>query len=307
MTLKVFDSWAGRVLVMLSIGGAIYACVHFVVKAELSDLNSKMDIANTSISQLKDGIVRIDGDIRKTNERIDSTLSDALDKLVGAKKASANQRELLEKGQIIISLATSIDARLRPASLSQYGKTLSTLTESPVVSPAAWRNLTQAVDYRTFLNGQYAPKPSDFSDFTSATGREDYRPTINLFPDRGPHPGTLAVAVGLAGGHVPEEQSARLEDLSDPRSHGSGFGFFIIDGGDEAIVLDGMYMKNVIVRNARIIYNGAPVKLENVYFVNCKFQFPLLGKVPSLQTPERKLSDAILEATAVNFTTVSPA
>lgn len=304
MTLKVFDSWAGRILVMLSIGGAVYAGVHFIVKAELSDLSSKMDIANTSISQLKDGIVRIDGDIRKTSERIDTALSDALDKLVGAKKASAKQRELLERGQIIISLATSIHANLRPASISQYGKSISILTESPVVSPAAWRNLTQAVDYRTFLNGQYAPKPRDF---TPATGHEDYRTSINLFPDRGPHPGTLAVAVAFAGGHVPEDQSARLEDLSDPRSHGSGFGFFIIDGGDEAIVLDGMYMKNVIVRNARIIYHGAPVKLENVYFVNCKFQFPLLGKVPSLQTPERKLSVAILQATAVNFTTASPA
>jgi hypothetical protein len=101
--------------------------------------------------------------------------------------------------------------------LSQYGKSVSTLTESPVVSPAAWRNLTQAVDYRTFLNGQYAPRPRDF---TPATGDEDYRSSINILPDQSAQVGAhRAVSVGFAGGHVPQEQSARLEELSDPRSH----------------------------------------------------------------------------------------
>jgi hypothetical protein len=160
------------------------------------------------------------------------------------------------------------------------------------------------VDYRTFLNAQYAPKPTDF---TPATGHEDYQNEISLFPDRGVNGNVPAVIVGFAGGHVPEERSARMEFLTNHHPHGSGFGFFIVEGGNEAIVLDGMYMKNVIVRNARIIYNGAHVKLENIYFVNCTFRFPLFDKFHLQQEPVRSLSDAILEATAVNFSTVSPA
>jgi hypothetical protein len=262
-----------------------------------------MDVANTNIAQLKDSITRIDGDVKKANDRIDGALSDALDKLVGTKKASNNGSELLEKGQTIISLATAIDAKLRPASLTQYGKLVSSFTERPVVSQAAWRTLTQAVDYRTFLNAQYAPKPSDF---TPATGKEDYKSDINLFPDRPTNPNIPALKVGFAGGHVPQDQSARLELLTNPHPHGSGFGFFVIEGGNDALVLDGMYMKNVIVRNARVIYNGASVRLENVYFVNCKFRFPLFEKFKIEQKPVRGLSDAILEAVAVNFSTVSP-
>jgi hypothetical protein len=117
-----------------------------------------------------------------------------------------------------------------------------------------------------------------------------------------------AVKVGFAGGHVPQEQSARLESLADPQPHGSGFGFFVIEGGNQAIVLDGMYIKNAIVRNARIIYNGAAVRLESVYFVNCTFRFPLFEKVHlDVQKPLRNLSDAILHATAVNYSSVAPA
>jgi hypothetical protein len=98
--------------------------------------------------------------------------------------------------------------------------------------------------------------------------------------------------------------SASWTSPTNTNSHGSGFGFIVIEGGNEAIDLDGMYMKNVIVRNARIIYNGAPVRLENVYFVNCTFRFPLDRQI---QGPVRKLSDAILQATAVNYSTVAPA
>jgi hypothetical protein len=123
--------------------------------------------------------------------------------------------------------------------------------------------------------------------------------------------------VSFAGGHVPQEQSARLEFLTHPHLHGSGFGFFVIEGGDEAIVLDGMYIKNGIVRNARIIYNGAPMRLENVYFVNCSFRFPLPQRIvdPKLGTymefpkhaePVRAFGNAILQATAVNLSTTTP-
>jgi hypothetical protein len=64
----------------------------------------------------------------------------------------------------------------------------------------------------------------------------------------------------------------------------------------DPIVLDGAYMKNVIIRNARLIYNGGVTKLENVYFVNCTFD---LGK----NKPTLDFSQAILQADSVNFDT----
>ena len=289
MTLKLFDSWLGRILAVVGILAVLYSVLHYVVKAELSDVGQRLEVANTKIAGLGDDIRRIDGDIKKTNDRIDAALSDAVDKLVGSKKISATGK--LERGQVILSLATSINAKLRPASVVSYGKLVSGLTAS---SPAAWQNLTQAVNYRTFLNADYIPK---VTDFTPATGKEDYQSEVIIASP--PPVGGLAFIVGFAGGHVPDQESARLETISKPRPHGSGFGFIVVEGGAGAIGLDNAYLKNVIVRNAHVMYSGGPTKLENVYFVNCTFTFPVLRAQP--QQRERQLSDAILEAVSVNF------
>ena len=63
-------------------------------------------------------------------------------------------------------------------------------------------------------------------------------------------------------------------------------------------MLDGEYMKNVIVRNAVVKYEGGPLKLENTHFVNCTFQFQ--------QTPtSRDLGLQLLAGGSVNFEGIS--
>jgi hypothetical protein len=208
MTFKSFDSWTARILVVLTFLGAIYTCIHYVVKAEVSDLSAKVGTANTNIAQLKESISKIDGDIKKTNDRIDEALNHALDKLVSGKGAAAKGSELLEKGQTILAIAKSIDAKLAPDSLVGYGKLVSTLTSSPSLSNVAWRNLAQAMNYRSFLNADYAPKPSDLAP---ATGREGYKFSLNLVPDRPENSHIPGAIVCTAGGYAPPEQSARLE------------------------------------------------------------------------------------------------
>jgi hypothetical protein len=37
------------------------------------------------------------------------------------------------------------------------------------------------------------------------------------------------------------------------------------------VLLDGNFMKNVVIQDSRIVYRGGPMELENVYFVNCTF------------------------------------
>ena len=51
-------------------------------------------------------------------------------------------------------------------------------------------------------------------------------------------------------------KSARLERLDKPEAEGSEFGFFIMDRYLDTIVLDGMYMKHVLIRNADVQYDG---------------------------------------------------
>lgn len=65
----------------------------------------------------------------------------------------------------------------------------------------------------------------------------------------------------------------------------------IIEG---QVSLDDMYLKNVIIRNSIVSYNGGPVSLENVTFVNCIF------KLSNAAAP-RHFADRLLEATEVSF------
>ncbi len=55
------------------------------------------------------------------------------------------------------------------------------------------------------------------------------------------------------------------KNLSKP----NGPAVLFLDGG--TVVLDGMYFKRVIIRNAKVVYRGGPVHMEDVYFVNCTF------------------------------------
>jgi hypothetical protein len=58
---------------------------------------------------------------------------------------------------------------------------------------------------------------------------------------------------------------------------------------DNALLLGGLYAKNVIVKNSKVVYHGGPLKLDNVYFVNCTFeifhQTPGLTLLKPLRTP----------------------
>lgn len=115
---------------------------------------------------------------------------------------------------------------------------------------------------------------------------------------------------------MPVNQSAVLnfigEHLNQERTTGAAF---IALDGDE-IILDGLEMKNVILRNVSVRYYGSPVMMDNVYFVNCTFTFPPQTRMPmvirqfvqNLTTapPEENrqlFAEKILESPSVTFTT----
>jgi len=164
--------------------------------------------------------------------------------------------------------------------------------EAAQTNPEAWSVAEQFLSYRSFLNADFAPRPSDL---TPATGQSKYRPTVNIVPNPEHPEEHRALSVYFAGGHVGNDKAARLESLDQPQPEGSEFGLFVIEGGADTIGLDGEYMKNVIIRNANVAYSGGSLKLENVIFVNCTFN--------SLRwTPgAREFSERLLASNAVSL------
>jgi hypothetical protein len=159
-------------------------------------------------------------------------------------------------------------------------------------TPEAWPAARAYLDYRSFLNADFVPSVKP----TPTTGKSTYRPSVAFIPNP-QYPGWhKAFQTTYAGGYALSDRAARLETLANPQSEGSEFAFIEIEGGLDTIVLDGEYMKHVIIKNADVQYDGGPIRLEDVYFVNCVFHSRF-----KLTPTSIRLGREILTATSVKF------
>ncbi len=65
-----------------------------------------------------------------------------------------------------------------------------------------------------------------------------------------------------------------------------------------AILLDGENMRHIILKDVDVYYNGGPVALEDLTFVNCRLFF-------ADNEPCRRLALTILSSAKVAFTSTS--
>lgn len=160
--------------------------------------------------------------------------------------------------------------------------------------PEAWEASLAFLDYRSYLNP--GPLPLAGLRRQSLADNDNYEIQLNISNDYGRPKDPLGISdVWLADSASPDE-SARIEFMPQPPKGSSGVKFIILDWHrpDVALILDMEYMKNVVVRNAVVRYSGGPVRLENVYFVNCTFEVPAR---PSGQS----FAKAVLSSAAITF------
>jgi hypothetical protein len=157
--------------------------------------------------------------------------------------------------------------------------------------PDAWSAAKATLDYRSFLNKQLDLAPKVANARSPGAG---FPYMFGISSEPNPGQSSAWVARIKVEGSASPEASARLEMLSSPQPRGSGAELISIEGKADTIVLDGAYWKNVIVKDAEVKYDGGPVKLDNVYFVNCEFIVP--------PTPGgRAFAGSILRGGATNF------
>lgn len=195
----------------------------------------------------------------------------------------------IEKAKKTLEAAHAAGIQLSPHVVQNTGKKFFRAAHTDTES---WGTAQQYLDYRSFLNKDFAP---NVGQLTPWGNHPDYQSQLKVRPN--PHLGETPIrslSVSFAGGHVPSDKGARMESIDSHLPKSSGIAFFVIDGGYDALVLDDMYMKNVIVRNSEVAYSGAAIRLENVFFVNCKFQFE--------RTPNAiALGNLMLDSAPVNF------
>lgn len=82
------------------------------------------------------------------------------------------------------------------------------------------------------------------------------------------------VAFGLDPQVVPFDQAARYELIDKPNTSGQqGFRFIVVTGKGVEIILDGHRIKNVVIHEVQVSYEGGPLIMEKVCFANCTFSF----------------------------------
>lgn len=162
--------------------------------------------------------------------------------------------------------------------------------------PNAWSATKATLDYSSFLNERLGQAPTVANAKDVGPDSLPYSFELHTKPNSGSSEQSpvLVAKIKVEGGASPEN-SARLERLSSPQPPASGAKLIEIEGKTDTIVLDDEYWKNVVIKDAKVEYDGGPIKLESVYFVNCEFIVP--------QTPGgRAFAAAILKGGATNFT-----
>jgi hypothetical protein len=207
--------------------------------------------------------------------------------------ANPTSKEAISAAKQILATATQQGVQIPPDVLARAGQKFINASRD---NPDAWNASLAFLDYRTLLNADLAPQPPSPKTVQPNTKVGAYSFALNLKPKPGTQQQQHVVAVSVTTSEPTRhpEESARLELLSAPQAQGSGVAKIVITGGADELVLDDQYLKNVTVINADIDYEGGPVRLENVLFVNCRFHF-------ANQQRSRDLGNSILRTALVNF------
>jgi hypothetical protein len=222
----------------------------------------KNDIALEVGSQLKDPLKQIGeiaGDVKEIKgklEVLDPLIRELTIKRIG-EAGSLNSKELIARLAELKHLAVfarTQNVAIKPEVVKKVGQKL--VDEG---GAAAWDAALTFLDYKSFLNSSTGI-PVKSENLVSTTTHY-YIQTLANTPQ--PH---FQVA-----GVVPKSDAARFNHIGVDfnKDSDTGNAFIVGDGG--SVVLDDLELKNVVLHNVHIYYQGARVNLTNVYFINCTF------------------------------------
>jgi hypothetical protein len=202
-------------------------------------------------------------------KKIDNTLSSI--QLASAAGDPVNPKNALEAKRLVTA-AHQNAIQLPPAVVQENGLRFVEVSER---SPEAWATVLAFLSYKSFVN-------------TLAINIPDYKvdnAETNIII--GAPPGQQPPKFFFAG-IAPKDSAAQAMMIGKDKDAGESFGvaYLLANGG--TALLDGMQFRNVIFRDVRIMYSGGPLKMTNVFFLNCTFEM-------KPETNTLKLASAALE------------
>ena len=156
----------------------------------------------------------------------------------------------------MVTLAKTEHVTIKPEIVENIGRKL----VAQRGSSEAWDTAIDFLNYKSFLNVSLSVAVNSVMPTGILNTKYGMRAPHGIGPPR------FTVA-----GAVPEGQAAQLNVIGEPdRNTPLGNDWIIADGG--GLVIDNMQLKKVIFRNVYISYDGGPIHMQDVYFMNCVFQ-----------------------------------
>jgi len=173
----------------------------------------------------------------------------------------------------------------------------STFLEATQTNPKNWTPALRFLTYCSFLNASAAPAVPDAT-------LVPYDVEFSFIARPGVKPGGIGFLSSRDS--VPINEAAKIERIGSRKQGGfpeSKIGpryLIMVVEGEHAdvshfeIALDNMLLRNAIIRNARFSYQGGPLILTNVYFVDCFFDVERVEQ-------GQKFAKTLLASVATNF------
>ena len=178
----------------------------------------------------------------------------------------------------LVAVARRESVAADPAQTSRVGLRLLDVSEG---NSAAWKSTLRFAGYRSFLNLGSASLPNISSPRRAATNY--------VYKNGGSHP--LFAAVGSA----PISEAVRFSPIGKDPNTNQESGDAVLIGTGGSVEIDGMEMRHVVFRNTEIIYNGGPIRMSDVYFVDCTF------KIKQQRTGVGFVTALLQEGTATSY------
>lgn len=240
------------------------------VNAGLKEPSSQIQAMHAEIAGLK-------GEWETLKPLLQSRVQENLKNSVRLKPSEFDKSLPALRATIIAAKNANIAAP--PSLVAQVGQRVLETASKSTESGLAWQTAKDFMEYRSSNNSasvplsQFKQLPETHYTWSKEHGRSD-----------------KIAAFGL----VPLTQAAELSDLSSAAKPANVVGnqLILLLGGKMKI--DGLRLRNVVFKDMVIAYDGGPLQMENVTFINCKFDFPSSKQGQALAL-------AVLQETAVKF------
>lgn len=261
-------------IALLGTGVNSYLTVHY------HDAESQKESGDDHVKRL----IRqqLDPSVEKTNNNI-SALGDKVSKLDDRVATLEGRFEQLDSEQKRLTklelnrLSSQIDAALESrkiidvGTITEFGDSLLPFTKSTdrSISDTAWRATAKLAGYRSFVNSYHSPDTSQATSLKPSGVETTVEFRARKLPD------AKEVILGVL--YLPNQpvvhgsQSAMFVRIGDETKVVRAPLMQVVEGRGVEITLDGFHVRNSIIKDAHISYNGGPLILQNVYFVNCVF------------------------------------